>query len=240
MRSRVCFASLLVLLAVANLSRPASAFEEGRVSITPTIGHITFDATPPWISIDPTVLYGGRVGVMVNRWIGFDANLGYAFANGNFGYREDGSGGFKEYALNGMKTEVLYFGMDLTFHPLEGRLDPWALVGVSFLSYDYPGFDAAGFKQWLSDTGATYNLGDLSNASGFEFGVGLAYAYRVTDTTRWAFLADVRDIVVSAKKLEIFDADGNQVLEGEYGHNILINVGFEFSWGYTGGQAGTE
>lgn len=237
MRPRAIVALLLAVLALAALPGPASAgFEEGRVAITPTLGHITFDATPPWSSIKPTVLYGGRLGVMVNRWVGVDANFGVAFANGEFGYREDGSGGFVPTTVNGTHVQVAVFGLDLTFHPMEGRIDPYALVGVSFLRYDYD-FDSAGFKDWLSENGATYDLGDFASASGYEFGAGVAWAYRVTDTSRWAVVADIRDMVVSPKKLEIIDADGEKVLDGKSGHNILFTLGFEFSWGYTGSPA---
>jgi len=224
--------TLLLTLSVLLISTLALAEEDmgDRVRITPMVGHVTFDATPPWNSIDATVFYGGSVGVKVNRWFGVNTYLGYAFANGNFGWAEDGSGGFVPTDNGGTDVDVMAFGFDFSFHPLKGRLDPWVMAGWTMLSYDYK-FDTTAFGDWLSENDATWQLGDLKNAAGWQFGIGCAYAFRKTDHTSWSIVADFRDLMVKSQNLEIIDASGATVLEGEWGHNFVFNLGFEFSWG---------
>lgn len=224
---------LLLTLCVLLVSAPALAEEEDlgdRLRITPMVGHVTFDATEPWNSIEPTVFYGGSVGVKVNRWFGVNTYLGYAFANGNFGWVEDGSGGFVPTENNGTDVDVLAFGFDFSFHPLQDRFDPWIMAGWTMLSYDYE-FDTTAFGDWLTSNDATWQLGDLKTAAGWQFGIGCAYAFRKTDHTSWSVVADLRDMMVKSKNLEIIDSAGATVLEGEWGHNFVFNIGFEFSWG---------
>lgn len=228
-RTLIRFAALCLLLTVLA---PASRAEpdDDRVFVTPLVGHITFDATKPWNSIDSTVLYGARVGVRVNRWFGIDTTAGYAFANGNFGYQEDGSGGFESTDNGGKDVDVLYFALDFSFHPMQGRVDPWVSLGWATMRYDYE-FDAAGFKDWLTDNGAQIDLGDLSSSSGWQAGLGVAWAFRVTDRSRWSVMADLHDVIVRSTKLEVIGPGGEQLLEPDYGHNFLFNLGVEFAWG---------
>lgn len=228
MNARALLLTTLVLL----LALPALAQEDegDRVRVTPMVGHVTFDATAPWNSIEPTVFYGGAVGVKVNRWLGINSYIGYAFANGNFGWESDGSGGFVETDNNGTDVDVVAFGVDLSFHPMEGRLDPWVLAGWTLMSYDYE-FDSSGFGDWLTENDYTWELGDLKAATGWQFGIGCAFAFRKTDHTSWSVMADFRDLMVKSQKLEIVDPAGDVLLEGDWGHNWLFNVGFEFSWG---------
>ena len=104
MNARALLLTILLLL----LTVPAAAELNGdRVRITPTLGHITFDATDPWNSIDPTVLYGGSLGVKVNRWFGINSSIGFAFANGDFGIEKDGMGGFEEAEGVGKDVDIL-------------------------------------------------------------------------------------------------------------------------------------
>lgn len=228
MNARVLLLIALLLVTVA----PALAEENAgdRVRVTPMVGHVTFDATEPWNSIDPTVFYGGSVGVKVNRWFGINSYIGYAFANGNFGWEEDGAGGFVPTENRGTDVDVLNFGIDLSFHPMEGRLDPWVLVGWTMLNYDYE-FDSTGFGDWLSENDATWELGDLRSAGGWQFGIGCAYAFRKTEHTSWSVMADFRDLLVKSNKLEVVDASGETLLEGKWGNNWVFNLGVEFSWG---------
>ena len=230
-------ALVLTILAVL-IAVPAIAESTGdRVRLTPMVGHVTFDATEPWNSIEPTVFYGGSVGVKVNRWLGINSWIGYAFANGNFGWEEDGSGGFAPAENNGTDVDVVGFGIDLSYHPLQGRLDPWLLAGWTMFNYDYE-FDSPAFGDWLSENEYTYNLGDLKAATGWQFGIGAAYAIRKTEHTSWSVMADLRDLMVKSSQLEIVDAAGQTVLSGDWGHNFLFNFGFEFSWGNYPAQSG--
>lgn len=228
MNARALLLATLVLL----IATPAAAEDlmGDRVRLTPMVGHVTFDATPPWNSIDPTVFYGGSVGVKVNRWFGVNTYLGYAFANGNFGWVEDGSGGFVQTDDSGKSVDVMAFGFDFSFHPLKDRLDPWVMAGWTMLSYDYK-FDTTAFGDWLSANDATWQLGDLKNAAGWQFGIGCAFAFRKTEHTSWSVMADFRDLMVRSNKLEVIDANGQTLLEGEWGHNFVFNLGIEFSWG---------
>ena len=227
MNSRVLILTTLVLL----IAVPAAAELEGdRVRLTGTVGHITFDAQEPWNSIDPTVLYGGAVGVKVNRWFGINSSIGYAFANGNFGWVEDGMGGFVRTDNSGKDVDVLHFGVDLSFHPLKGRIDPWLMAGWTIMSYDFK-FDSTGFGDWLSENDAEWDLSDLRSATGWQFGVGCAFAILNTEHTSWSVMADFRDLMVKSNNLEIVDGSGEKVLEGKWGHNLLFNLGIEFSWG---------
>lgn len=227
MNARALLLTGLLLL----VTIPAAAETIGdRALIRPTAGHITFGATAPWNSIDATVSYGGTLGVKVNRWFGINSSIGYAFANGNFGWVEDGTGGFEETTNSGKDVDVLTFGIDLSFHPMEGRLDPWALVGWTMMNYDFD-FDSTGFGDWLSENGATWNLADLHSATGWQFGLGCGYAFRTTEHTAWSVTADFRDMMVSSKNLEIISSTGETILDSSYGHNLLFNIGIEFSWG---------
>jgi len=217
---------LLTLIATAAVAEPRG----DRVRVTPTVGHLTFDATEPWNSIDATVLYGGSVGVKVNRWFGVNSSIGFAYANGNFGWVEDGMGGFVNTDLNGTDVDVLHFGFDFSFHPMEGDLDPWVMVGWTIMQYDFE-FDTTAFGNFLSDNGAQYELGDLKTGTGWQFGIGGAWAFYTTDHSSWSIMADFRDLMVSSKNLEIINATGETVLESSYGHNLLFNLGIEMSWG---------
>jgi hypothetical protein len=246
-----CPALLLTCLLFLSSTLATSAAadpDDDRVRVTPMFGILAPDATPPWNSIESTEIYGGAIGVKVNRWFGINASVGYAWSSGDFGIGEDGSGGFVFGEGFGKPVDILHFGMDLSFHPLQGRLDPWVSAGIAFMRYDYE-FDATGFKDWLSENSAEFDLADLNSANGYQFGIGLAFAFRVTDNSRWSVVADLRDLMVSSKKLEIDmspddpSVDG-KILESSYGHNILFNIGIEMSWGSnsdedaTGGMSG--
>lgn len=222
---------LLTGLLLVICASVATAESQGdRVRITPMVGHFTPDAQEPWNDIEPTVMYGGSIGVKVNRWFGINTSLGYAFANGNFGWVEDGSGGFVETDLNGTDVDILHFGFDFSFHPLEGALDPWVMVGWTILQYDFE-FDTTGLGDFLFDQGAEANLADLKTGTGWQFGIGGAWAFYTTDHSSFSLMADFRDMMVSSNNLEIIDSEGNTVLESSYGHNLLFNVGIEMSWG---------
>ena len=162
-----CPALLLTCLLVLStiLATGASADPDGdRVRVTPMFGILVPDATLPWNSIESTEIYGGSVGVKVNRWFGINAIVGYAATSGDFGIGEDGSGGFVFGEGFGKSVDILHFGMDLSFHPLQGRLDPWVSAGISLVRYDYS-FDSTGFKNWLSANGAEFDLADLERVA---------------------------------------------------------------------------
>jgi len=225
---------LLLTLTVFAAGGARAEVDESRVFVTPMIGYISLDANDLWNSIDPTAIYGGRVGVRVNRWVAVDAGLGYAFANGNFSIGEDGDGDFFISDNAGEDLDVLYLGVDLSFHPMQGNLDPWLAVGWTLLNYDFE-FNSAGFKDWLGDRGYDTDLADLKTASGWEFAIGTGYAFRTTEHQRWSAVVELRDLWVRSARFGITGPDGQTIMEPEYGHNLIFNLGVEFAWGGYGG-----
>ena len=197
------YAAILVLCALALPTLAAAQVDGVHVTLTPYAGW------PKWddgINFNDRPLYGGRLGLMLNRYVGVEGTFGRARSDTEIGttFYVPAEGSVPANLAHKIGGTVNHFAADLILNlGLSGPVSPYILGGYQQLNYR-PGISAPD---------------DKDSYPGVEFGVGLLGRL----TPRVALRGEVRDVT--------FKFDSPPAQNDERQHNLFMTVGLQFSLG---------
>ena len=172
MQPRRMIALIIVGLGLAVLQPRASMAQVHgpHVTVSPYAGYVMFHED---VNVDDDIIYGGRLGLMLNSTIGVEGSMGWMSAetiDGPWSYVRTAPGG------GPVDEDVMHNALDLILQAGRGRFRPYIVGGWQHLIFEND--DA----EW-----------DRTTFHGWEFGAGLKVALHPRVQLRF----DARDVFFS-------------------------------------------
>lgn len=192
-------ASAAIVASLTLLTAAGAQVEGPHLTLTPQLGYVDWSKHA---NRESDIIYGGRVGLMMNGMIGVEGHY-------SLGSTETIHGGRQWiHATNLPKADIdlQHYGVDAIFHPIPASpISPFLMVG---------------WQEWKFDETTAWR--EVTFESGPEFGAGLL----VRPAPRIGIRAEVRDALWKFESPPAPEPPGE-----DYVHNLIFSVGVQFAFG---------
>lgn len=203
--ARCLYASILALTVLHCILLPrvthaqVTPVDGPHLTVTPSLGYVDWSK---YVNRDNGIIYGGRAGLMMNRWIGLEAHYALGSMETIHGGRQ-WIGGTDRPPVD---IDLQHYGLDAIFHVIpDAPVSPFLIIG---------------WQEWKFD--ATPAWPEQTFENGPEFGAGVLFRA----APRVGIRAEVRDAQWKFDNVLTPNPPGE-----DSNDNLIFSVGVQFALG---------